>query len=340
MKRENFYRRDPSKALAGMVGLSLEERAVYNTIIDLLYSTWLPLEDDRAFIANWCGCAVQKLNPIIKRLIEKERLITFTEGARTYLSDAAFEVERRAVKGPSKTRSGRAQVGEKSGEVGEKSGEVEQKSDGVGENLPLLDHEIEEIQDVGALEKRREEENRSSEAKASSQGAEVGANVVREVVEAIWDVWPKDGRKTSSRHLLALAVAALLADGVTAARLIAAAFAYAADKPAWGVRGRPKSCHGFYDEGRWENFGATADAAGLPGGVADLFGFDGPAQVRAAVVAAGGDDYARSYLDPATWRAADATILTSTKLAAEVLKKIFEKLERAGVRDVIWKGAA
>lgn len=340
MKRENFYRREPMKALAGMVGLSLEERAVYNTIIDLLYSTWMPLADDRAFIAGWCGCAVQKLNPIIKRLIDKERLVTFTEGGRAYLSDAAFEAERAAVKGPAKTRSGRSQFAERSEEVGQKSGEVEQKSGEVGENRPLLDDEIEEIQALGALDKRREEENRGSEAKASSQDAGVSANAVREVVEAIWDVWPRDGRKTSSRHLLARALAPLLADGVPPARLIAAAFAYAADKPAWGVRGRPKACGAFYAEGRWENFGAAADAAGLGEGASDLFGFDGPAQVRAAVVAAGGDGFAKSYLDPATWRADDATILTSTKLAAEVLKKIFSMLERAGVRDVVWKGAA
>jgi hypothetical protein len=167
----------------------------------------------------------------------------------------------------------------------------------------------------------------------------VSANGVREVVEAIWAVWPKDGRKTSSRHLLALAIAPLMAEGAAPARLIAAAFAYAADKAAWGVRGRPKACGAFYAEGRWENFGAAADAVGLGEG-ADLFGFDGPAQVRAAVVAAGGEGHAKSYLDPATWRAEDATILTGTKLAAEVLKKIFPQLERAGVREVIWKGAA
>jgi hypothetical protein len=149
-KGENFYRRDPSKALSGMIGLTLEERGVYNTVLDLLYSTWRPLEDDRPFLANWCGCAVQKLNPIIRRLIEKGRLITFTEGGRTYLSDEAFEAERAKVKGDAPTRSGRALVGEKSGEVGEKSA-------GVGQNTGLLETESTEKQSVTALEKNREE---------------------------------------------------------------------------------------------------------------------------------------------------------------------------------------
>jgi len=151
-KGENFYRRDPSKALSGMIGLTLEERGVYNTVLDLLYSTWRPLEDDRPFLANWCGCAVQKLNPIIRRLIEKGRLVTFTEGGRTYLSDEAFEAERAKVKGAVSTRSGRANVEEKSGEVGEKSA-------GVGQNPLLLDTENTEKQSVKALEKNREEKN-------------------------------------------------------------------------------------------------------------------------------------------------------------------------------------
>lgn len=145
-KSENFYRRDPGKALSGMVGLTLEERGVYNTVLDLLYSTWRPLNDDRAFLANWCGCAVQKLNPIVRSLIEKGRLVTFTEGGRAYLSDEAFEEERAKVKGPKPTRSGRADQPE----VGEKSA-------GVEENPPCRNDEAQQNQSVTGLEKNREE---------------------------------------------------------------------------------------------------------------------------------------------------------------------------------------
>lgn len=153
-KKDNFYRRDPAKALSGMIGLSLEERGVYNTILDLLYTTWRPLEDDRRFIANWCGCAVQKINPIIERLIERGRLITFDEAGRTYLSDEAFEAEREAVKGAAKAPKSKG-VGEKSGEVGEKSG-------GVEENSSLLEGEIQQKQYDTDAEKRRGEERRES----------------------------------------------------------------------------------------------------------------------------------------------------------------------------------
>lgn len=162
MKRENFYRRDPGLALQGMSSMSLEERGVYNTVIDLLYLTWRPLEDDPGYIAGHCRCAVQKLNPILRRLIEREKLVRFVENGRSYISNPTFERERTDVKGPSKTRSGRAGVGEKSGEVWEKLASVEK-------NPALLDADIEQNQCDTALDKSRVDESRHSEPKGSSQ---------------------------------------------------------------------------------------------------------------------------------------------------------------------------
>ncbi len=339
MKRENFYRRDPSKALSGMIGLSLEERGVYNTIIDLLYSTWLPLEDDRAFIAGWCGCAVQKVGPIIRRLIEKERLITFTEGGRTYLSDAEFEVERKAVKGSTKTRSGRAQVGEKSAGVSEKSAGVEEKSAGVGQNPRLLDPSSEENQSLTALEKNREDKSRDSkEANASSLSARAGANGVREIAEAVWAVWPDDGRKCSSLRELVSAIEAELSLGADPDRLIAAARAYAADKGR-SASGRAKAVAEWFRSGRWEHFAPTAQ--GLGGGAADLFRFDGPDEVRSLLLAEQGEDFVRSYLDPARYDPGGRRIHPRTGSARSKLAEAWAPLKAQGyVLGEVQKGAA
>ena len=144
-KRENFYRRDPGAALAGMAGMSLEERGVYNTIIDLLYLTWRPVEDSRAYIAGHCGCAVQKLNPILGRLIASGKLIRFEDDGQAYISNAKFEAERASVKGVA-TRSGRGEVGEKSA--------------GVEKNPPTCLENSTENQPVAALEKSRVEKTR------------------------------------------------------------------------------------------------------------------------------------------------------------------------------------
>lgn len=193
MKRENFYRRNPGDALSGMVGMTLEERGVYNTIIDLVYLTWRPLEDSRQYIAGHCGCAVQKLNPIISSLIAKRKLLRFEEGGVWYLSNRRFEDERSEVKGPQKTRSGR-------GEVGEKSGEVGQKSAGVGENLPLLEHERETNHRLVALD-RVEEEKR--EAKASLSPGSTKPKAYPDLFEAAWKAYPHVKGRSSKADTLA-----------------------------------------------------------------------------------------------------------------------------------------
>jgi hypothetical protein len=168
-RQENFYRRDPGKALQGMASMSLEERGVYNTVIDLLYLTWRPLENDRGYIAGHCRCAVQKLNPILNRLIAAGKLICFEEGGQEYISNPKFELERTSVKGVT-TSSGRREVGEKSASVSEKSGEVGEKSEGVEENPPLPDNDVEEIQGAKPLEKSREEKSRELADEKPSAG--------------------------------------------------------------------------------------------------------------------------------------------------------------------------
>lgn len=199
-KRENFYRRDPGKALAGMVGLTLEERGVYNTVLDLLYSTWRPLDDNRAFIANWCGCAVQKLNPILNRLIERGRLIRFEEGGRTYISDEAFEAERTAVKGAAATKSGL-------GKVGEKSGEVEEKSAGVGENSALLDGDSAEKQSLTPLERVERVEKKESPQPPKGAGELFGEEAEPEPADEpriAFDLWNETARRCGlpvAKHL-------------------------------------------------------------------------------------------------------------------------------------------
>lgn len=161
MKRENFYRRDPGAALAGMAGMSLEERGVYNTIIDLLYLTWRPVEDSRSYIAGHCGCAVQKLNPILARLIAAGKLIRFEDDGQSYISNGKFEAERASVKGIT-TRSGRGEVGEKSAGVGKKSASV-------GKNPPTCQENDGENQTVAPLEKSREDETRQDTADDSAR---------------------------------------------------------------------------------------------------------------------------------------------------------------------------
>lgn len=305
-KRENFYRRDPNKALSGMIGLSLEERGVYNTVLDMLYQTWRPLEDDRRYIANWCGCAVQKLNPIITRLLARGRLITFEEGGRTYISDEAFEAERKAVKGGAGTRSGRAQVGEK-------SEEVEEKSAGVETNLALPDTSIEEKQSVVPLEKTREDKK---DANASSV-----RRVPDDAFALAWKAYPALGRSRSKSQAKTKPIwraAATAAGGED--RLLRAVRRYLAEDTTHKGDCGPPAFDRWLRDGRWEHWlpegvGVSGTAVDAPAAV-----FDGPQQIRSWAVERHGEPYARSYVDPARWDSQSRALLAANPFALSKLK--------------------
>lgn len=334
MKRENFYRRDPSDALAGMVGMSLEERGVYNTVIDLLYSTWRPVEDSRQFIAGWCGCAVQKLNPILDRLIARGKLIRFEEGGAFYISNQRFESERVEVRGHGKSRSGRSKVGEKSDGVGEKSAGVEQ-------NTGLLNGQTEENQGDTGLDKSRVDKKEEANASSSEGDDEVRGKVKKRRPEtAIPDGYPD---------------AAAIADGQQRIRDAGANLDA-------GVQAERFRNHAEQNDRRardwaaaWRNWviGAIDKApktstpppllASLGPSVAKVF--DGPPALRESVVRLLGEAFAVKYIDPCRWDAPNRTLLAKTGFAADEIRRdlrrwLIEKKISVGVCGQVMAGAA
>jgi uncharacterized protein YdaU (DUF1376 family) len=65
-----WYKRDPRAALAGMRGLTLEERGAYNTILDLIYVNDGALEDSPREICHELHCNAQRWRRIKARLLE------------------------------------------------------------------------------------------------------------------------------------------------------------------------------------------------------------------------------------------------------------------------------
>lgn len=78
-----WYKRDPDAAIAGMIGLSLEERGVYNTVIDLLYSRDGELPDDDQFFARACECRPQTWRRLRDSLLAKGKLHRKSDGKLT-----------------------------------------------------------------------------------------------------------------------------------------------------------------------------------------------------------------------------------------------------------------
>jgi len=69
-----WYKRDPRAALIGMMGLTLEERGAYNTILDLIYCRDGHLVDDPAEIVPWLGRDPRTWKAIRLRLLNKGKL--------------------------------------------------------------------------------------------------------------------------------------------------------------------------------------------------------------------------------------------------------------------------
>jgi uncharacterized protein YdaU (DUF1376 family) len=70
-----WYKRDPDAALSGMMGLTLEERGAYNTVLDLLYSRAGYLPDDDRFICGWLRCDPRIWRRIKQRLVDLKKLV-------------------------------------------------------------------------------------------------------------------------------------------------------------------------------------------------------------------------------------------------------------------------
>lgn len=191
-RTDNFYRRDPSAALRGMMDLSLDEIAVYNILIDLMYQSWRPLPyhsaGQRSWVVGWVPGAPQKINPIIRRLIDKGRIVTVEIGGELHLTDDRFEAERAVVKGIPKPAANSDKVAQKSGEVGEKSEEVSAKSE---RTTPVLTPQNEENQSHAGTEKKRvredkEEEKKEKQAKEKRTGRGRREPVVDPPPRKVW----------------------------------------------------------------------------------------------------------------------------------------------------------
>lgn len=74
MGQLKWYKRDPDAALSGMMGLSLEERGAYNTVLDLIYTRDGNLPDDDRFVSGWLGVDVRVWRRIKNRLLDLDKL--------------------------------------------------------------------------------------------------------------------------------------------------------------------------------------------------------------------------------------------------------------------------
>lgn len=190
---------------------------------------------------------------------------------------------------------------------------------------------------VTAVSPLKEPPSELSDADASSTGGRAsegaGAEEGGDAFEDAWAAYPEQGRLgASSQRLGRQAWADELAGGASPARMIAGVGAYAGNRAVWGASGRPKAFHRFLSDGCWAEF---ADLPAKAGGAARPAGWPGPPEVRGQVVAARGEGFACSWLDPGLWDG--KAVVARTRIAATRLR---EALRGSGVEVLDPQAAA
>ena len=69
-----FYKRDPDRALAGMLELTFEQRGAYNSLLDLLYSRDGKVPDDDVRVARMMSAHWRQWRKLKKQLIEAGKI--------------------------------------------------------------------------------------------------------------------------------------------------------------------------------------------------------------------------------------------------------------------------
>jgi uncharacterized protein YdaU (DUF1376 family) len=69
-----WYARDPARALAGMMKMTLAEAGAYSKVLDLIYLREGKLLDDPGEISRWLNCKPSVWKRIRARLIDMEKL--------------------------------------------------------------------------------------------------------------------------------------------------------------------------------------------------------------------------------------------------------------------------
>jgi uncharacterized protein YdaU (DUF1376 family) len=90
MGQIKWYKRDPERALNGMMSLTLDERGAYNTVLDLLYFRDGKLPDDDRFLAGYMGVDVRVWRRIKTRLIGLGKLSVIDGMVRDDVADVVL----------------------------------------------------------------------------------------------------------------------------------------------------------------------------------------------------------------------------------------------------------
>ena len=85
-----YHRRYHQDALQGYMGLTLEERGAYTTILDLIYDHGGPIPNNERWLAGAMDCSIRKVRALVSTLLSARKIYITADGK---LSNRRCEAE-------------------------------------------------------------------------------------------------------------------------------------------------------------------------------------------------------------------------------------------------------
>lgn len=165
----DWYKREPSKFIGGVVGLGAEAIGAYAVILDLIYQHDGPIQNDPRWIGGILGCSMRKTASLIERLVEAGKIdvrdgkISNRKAEQVIESRVSFSRER--AESGSKGGRNSHETSARGARDEQNKGDVKRKNNDLAEaELPLEREEREERKkDSSDEEKAIEEYQRIAE---------------------------------------------------------------------------------------------------------------------------------------------------------------------------------
>lgn len=162
MSKRPWYKRYGGDFVMGTMSLSLEEKGAYSLCLDLIYDRGGPIPDDARWLAGVCGVSIRKWNSLRDALIAAGKLAEVdgrltNERAARELSDDASKTAELAENG--------AKGGRKRAEnLSKTSGNEDENERGFNENSDIAEARLKPIQKPEARSQKEKDAGASSVA--------------------------------------------------------------------------------------------------------------------------------------------------------------------------------
>lgn len=298
----------------GMVGLTLDERGAYATVLFAIYAKGGPIEDEPGYFRALLCCSPKAWVKVRASLIVKRKLYEVSVNGLPCL------MNRRAAEVIAERRAEHRKFAEAGARGGKKQGAQVNENSDLGQ-APL---------EPGLSPPQAYRTEAEAEADTPPLPPLGGASdlTLSESYKRAFEAFPLSGKASTHPGKARDAWGAAAKDH-SPESLVSAVVAFAGSDFAKDSGGkRVPSFHRWLTEGRYLAWLTTPSASA----------FTGPAELRRDAIAAKGEGWVKAYLDPCGWR--EGVLIPKTSFAVERIQREIPQVLKANGVTVVWERAA